>query len=677
MSTLPADPTQTHDVESSVEPSQAPSMFEGEGRIDATIIATVLGGMLLIAAMVAMWMFDTPAHGQFLAMFASVLLGAPIVVDAVQSLISGRHKHHDDEEDVLGQGSHMEELVALAIVAAFANGDYIECGMVAFFMLIASAIEHRTAAGALKAIEGLIRLTPTRAMLINEEGESEVDAAGLKPGDRVLVLPGDNVPGDGVIVAGASALDEANITGESLPVEKQIGDEVFAGTINETGRLEVEISRAGEDSTLGKVQSLILDAAQSKPAAIRELEKYASFYSPAVIMISAILWLFTRDLEASISLLLIACPCAILLCGPTAIVAGLSAAYRLGVMIKSVGDMEVVRRVTAIVFDKTGTLTTGKLEVTRMKPAEGVSPAELLKLAVSLEANSRHPVARAVVAVAQKAKVSPAEVGEFQETAGRGVTGLVEGVRVVVGRESWLKEQQVDMAGVDTAEAEGMSLLMVAKDGRCIGWLGLTDTLRPAAAAAMQDLEDKGVKTRVMITGDRWSPARRVAQQLNLTDVQAEALPGDKLELVEALKDAGHTVAVIGDGVNDGPALAAGHVSIAMGAAGSDVAINAASIALMNNQLDRIPFLIRLSGETVKVIRQNLAGVMVYIIVMLSLLAAGYMTPIFAAIMHGFSSMGVIFNSARLVRRGEDLADAPTVEVETRRTVNVEHVATA
>jgi len=661
---------------------------EEERRVDLQIIAVLAGVTLLIAALISMALFDSPTPAAGLAMLASLLLGGPIVYGAGKSLITGRCSHdhgdapgsdcdhdHSHDHDAIG-GSHMEELVAIAIIASFAAGEYLECAVVAFFMLIASLIEHRTAAGALKTIESLIRITPTKAVLLTDGEQSEVKAADLKPGDRVLVLPGDNVPGDGIVRDGVSAIDQSNITGESLPVEKSPGEEVFAGTINESGRLEIEITRGAEDSTLGKVQSLILQAAQSKSAVVRELTKYAAYYTPVVLMLAFVVFVFTGKLEDSISLLLIACPCALILCAPTAIVAALSASARLGVLVKSVSDLEVVRRCTAIVFDKTGTLTTGDLSVTRMKPVEGVDGATLLQACVSAEANSRHPVARAVMKVAEKAKLSAQATTDFEEVSGRGVRAdLEDGARILVGREAFLTDNGVDISSFDTDDTEGLSLLFVAKDGQAIGWIGLADQPRKGASESLVQLDELGVKRRVMITGDRWSPARRVAEALGLTDFTAEALPGDKLDLVEALKAEGHTVAVVGDGVNDGPALAAGDVSIAMGAAGSDVAINSASIALMNNNLNRIPFLVDLSRKTVSVIRLNLAGTLVYILLMLGLLLAGYMTPWIAALGHGVSSIIVIFNSARLVREGEDIHDHEEVVETSQRARRLEAVS--
>ncbi|MEM1098364.1 MAG: cation-translocating P-type ATPase [Planctomycetota bacterium] len=645
-------------------PNPTPVADPNQAKIDLTITAVLAGCVVLIAAVFARFTWTNQDYAEYVAMAAALLLGGPIVVGAFKSLWTGHCSHEDGEacdhdHAKHDHGSHMEELVALAIIASFVLGEYLECAAVAFFMLIASLIEHRTASGALREIEALVRITPTKAMKLNDAGEEiETPASQLKEGDRVVVRPGDNIPADGEVVGGNSTVNQANITGESLPVEKTTGDEVFAGTINESGRMEVKVTRAGEDSTLGKVQGLILQAAQTRPAVVRELSKYTAYYTPVVLMLAFIIWFFTEDAKAAISLLLIACPCALILCAPTAIVAALSSASRLGVYVKSVADLEVVRRVTAFVFDKTGTLTTGKLNVTRMKPVDGIDGAELLRLTASAEQNSNHPVAKAVMAIARKANVDPLHVHHFEEVAGRGVLADTDHGQVLVGRQAFLEERGVHLGHLDTEGTEGSSLLFVARNNEAVGWVALADTLRRGAAESIGELSELDVKQRVMITGDRPGPAERVAQQLHLTGYTAEALPGDKLTLVEQLKEQGHTVAVIGDGVNDGPALAAGHVSLAMGAAGSDVAVDAASIALMNSELNRLPFLVKLSRRTVSVIRQNLIFTGLYIVFMLVLLGLGWLTPLMAAIGHGISSLIVIFNSARLVREGEDVEHA-------------------
>lgn len=626
-----------------------------------------LGGTLLITGVIANYLGDMAFQAELILLLAAGILGIPILIDAAVDL-------YHRVQGQIGRSPHMHELVAIAFMASFASGQYIEAGSVAFFMIIASFIEDHSASGARRSIESLIKLTPTQATRLAASGPEQVEASLLRSGDRVLIQPGDQIPGDGVIVKGESTINESGITGESVPAEKAVGDEVFGGTLSLTGVLEVEITRAGSDTTLSRVQELILSAADSKPVAAKMIERYAGIYSPVVIMTAAILYLLTHNLGHSISLLLIACPCAIILSGPTAMVAAISASARLGVLIKGVTDLESARRINAVVFDKTGTLTTGNLEVVQIEPAPTASDsvqarqaagAELLRLAASAEFRSRHPVARAVVRLAERAGVTLSPVDELTESAGLGVRAVVDGSIVLVGRPAWLEQEGVSLGGLDLSAAEGLSLLMVARDGRLLGWLGLEDRARLDADGVMRDLKAAGVRYRCMITGDRSGPADRVGNVLELDEWFAEAMPGDKLALVNDLKRRGYTVAVIGDGVNDGPALAAAHVSVAMGAAGSDIAIHASSIALMNNQLNRIPFLIKLSRATAAVIRQNLIFVLLYVFGMLTLLFFGFITPLIAAIAHGISSVIVIFNSARLIRQGEDVVDLaiPTADV--------------
>lgn len=627
------------------------------GRATAKLIATMLGGVLVLASFIPTWGFvatglygETESGRNFysvaLAAVGALLLSIPLFWHALHCIFSGH--------------MHMDELVALAILAAMAIGDYQTAGVVAFFLLLSNLIETRTALGARAAIEGLIRLTPTRAHRVLEDGrEEEVEASRLRPGDVVIVRPGDNVPADGQIVRGSSTINEANITGESLPVEKEVGNEVFGGTSNVTGVLEVRVTKAGADTTLGRVQKLILDAERTKIPLMRLIDQYASWYTPITLMVAFIVWFFTKDMNKTIAILVIACPCALILATPTAIVAALSAAARLGVYIKDVANLEWASKLTAVVFDKTGTLTTGELSVTRLMPAAGVEAAELLQIAVSAERLSKHPVARAVVAVAEKARIRPLEVSDFGETSGKGVRARLGARPIHVGRATWLEEQGVDMSAVTGeafAEPEGLSTLYVARDGKAIGWIGLEDRTRPEAAEAMEEMRQAGVRQLIMVTGDRWSVARRVAKEMGCSDVQAEVLPQDKLALVDALKKNGHTVAVVGDGVNDAPALAAGNLGVAMGAAGSDIAMNSASVALMSDDLRRLPFLVKLSRATTRVIWQNLTFGVAFILVVEFLIIYGKVSPILAAALHTVSSAIVVFNSARMVRFGEHIA---------------------
>jgi Cd2+/Zn2+-exporting ATPase len=474
----------------------------------------------------------------------------------------------------------------------------------------------------------------------------------------IRIRPGDNVAADGVIVNGQGSFNQATITGESLPVDKKSGDEVFAGTQNLTGVLEIKVSRAGEDTTLGRVRELILAAEKTKLPIMKIVDQYMGFYTPLVLVIGALVWAFTHDLDRVIAVFVVSCPCAFILATPTAMVAALSAAARLGILIKNVADIEAAARINAFVFDKTGTLTTGQLAVSRLMPLGETKPAELLRFAASAEKYSNHPTARALAQIAGEAGVPLAEPQNFSETAGRGVKADVGGAKVLVGRAQWLKDNGVTedfLKSVDLNEAEGWSLIFVAANGRCVGWVGLQDQTRAEAKESLVELKEAGVRRIAMISGDRQAVATRVAAEIGCEEAKGDCLPQNKVEFVRSVKAKGYRVAVIGDGVNDAPALAAGDLGIAMGAAGSEVAIHSATIALMNNDLRRLPFLVRLSRSTRAVINQNFLFGVLFIIVGLAVTSFGYVGPIVAAILHNVGSLIVIFNSARLVRKGEEL----------------------
>jgi Cd2+/Zn2+-exporting ATPase len=488
----------------------------------------------------------------------------------------------------------------------------------------------------------------------------------IKPGDTVRVRPGDNIPVDGDVVKGLSSVNEATITGESLPADKVPGMQVFAGTNNLTGALDITVTKAGKDTTLGKVQSLILQAEHTKIPIMRIIDRYVKWYTPTVLMIAGIALFFTGNINIAITILVIGCPCALILATPSAMVAAISAAARLGILVKNVADLEEAGKITAMVFDKTGTVTTGRLYVTKLTPANGVEPSTLLSLAASAEKMSKHPAARALLEVAKQANLVLPDADNFQETPGKGVIAKVAGSRVIVGRESFLKENKVNMSNVSSPslhEEQGFSTLYVALDANCVGWVGLQDKTRPEAKEAVKDLFALGIKRVTMLTGDRDEVAGRVAAELGCTDYKAHCLPQDKLAIVEKIKKDGYTVLVVGDGINDAPALAAGDLGIAMGAAGSDVAINSASIALLSDDLKRLPALVRLSRRTRFVINSNLAFGVSFIIVGWSFALTGLIVPTLAAFLHFAGSLIVVFNSARLVRHGEELPHHNTGDV--------------
>ena len=606
----------------------------------------VAGIVFVLNAFVVDWLFNqgtTVASAS--AMIGASILIYPIVVTAITDLRIGRLS--------------INELVAIAVLAAFASGNYKAAGVVAFFMLTGEIIETRTAEGARNSIESLIKLTPTKARRITRDGEEEEVTAGeLAVGDVIRIRPGDNVAADGVILSGQGSFNQATITGESLPADKKVGDEVFAGTQNLTGVLEIKVSRAGEDTTLGRVRELILAAEKTKLPIMKIVDQYMGYYTPLVLVIGALVWAFTHDLNRVIAVFIVSCPCAFILATPTAMVAALSAAARLGILIKNVADIEAAAKINAFIFDKTGTLTTGQLAVSRLTPLGETKPAELLRIAASAEKYSNHPTAKALAQLAGEAGVPLSEPKDFAETAGRGVKADVGGAKVLVGRAQWLKDNGVDHSfekSVDLNETEGWSLIFVARDGRCIGWVGLQDQTRAGAKASLAELKEAGVRRIAMISGDRQLVVTRVAAEIGCEEAKGECLPQNKVEFVRAVKAKGYKVAVIGDGVNDAPALAAGDIGIAMGAAGSEVAIHSATIALMNNDLQRLPFLVKLSRSTRAVINQNFMFGALFIVVGMTVTSLGYIGPIPAAILHNVGSLIVIFNSARLVRKGEEL----------------------
>jgi Cd2+/Zn2+-exporting ATPase len=607
---------------------------------------TLIGVAFVLNAFMVDWLIEgghTVASAS--GFIGAIVLGYPIILTAIKDLRLGLLS--------------INELVAIAVLAAFASGDYKTAGVVAFFMLLGEIIETRTAEGARLSIESLIKITPTKARRIKgDKTEEEVAASELTIGDVIRIRPGDNVAADGVILAGEGSFNQAAITGESLPVDKKPGDQVFAGTQNLTGVLEIKVSRAGTDTTLGRVRELILAAERTKLPIMKIVDQYMGFYTPLVLVIGALVWAFTRDLERVIAVLVVACPCAFILATPTAMVAALSAAARLGILIKNVADIELAAKINAFIFDKTGTLTTGQLAVSRLAPVEGVQPADLLRIAATAEKYSNHPTAKALANIAADVGLMLPEPKNFAETAGRGVKAEVDGAKVLVGRAQWLKDNGVTedvLKSVDVNETEGYSLIFVARDGKCIGWVGMQDMTRPEAKASLAGLKENGVRRIAMISGDRQPVATRVAAEIGCEEAKGDCLPQTKVDFVKAMKAKGYKVAVVGDGVNDAPALAAGDIGIAMGAAGSEVAIHSATIALMNNDLRRLPFLVQLSRSTRAVINQNFMAGILFIIVGLTLAALGYVGPIVAAILHNVGSFIVIFNSARLVRKGEEL----------------------
>ncbi|MBU8901401.1 MAG: cadmium-translocating P-type ATPase [Victivallales bacterium] len=601
----------------------------------------VIGGGFILNSYLLGWLLPEQAFAaDFSAIIGAVTLACPIVSAAVKDLIKG--------------AGYVNVLVALATLAAMVGGNFQMAGVIAFFLLIAIIIESRTARGAQRSIEELVKLTPSTARKIIDGKEVEVQALDLKVGDIISVRPGENFPVDGRVLKGESAVNQASITGESLPLDKAKDDDVYAGTQNLTGKIEMEVTKIGEDTTLGKVKDMIMAAEGSRTPIVRIIDRYAGYYTITILMLAVVTWSFTQSMDRVVTLMVIACPLAIVLATPTAIVASVAAAARLGIFVKSISHLELAARIRAFVFDKTGTLTDGILSVTKLSPVGKTSPAELLKIAASAEIHSNHPTAIALQKLAKEAGLDLEKTGTAKEEHGKGVEVTIGKKTIRVGRAAWLEKMGLTVGKHHDDESHGMSVVYVASNDTVIGWIGFKDKLRNETSQILDDLKTLGIKHCAMVTGDRESVAKTIAADILIDEYRADCLPEDKVEYVKDIKKS-FRVAVVGDGVNDAPALVTGDLGIAMGAIGSDIAVNSASIALMTNDLRRVPLLIFLSKKLRTIINQNLFVGMLFVLVGIIMAVFGELKPVAAAILQALSTVLIIFNSARLVRVGEEL----------------------
>ncbi len=623
------------------------------------LILVALGLLCLALSLITRWL--RPDQADVFSLWAMVGLGLaalPVLFDSLTSLKADGFE---------ATKYYMDQFVALAILACFAIGQYATGTIVAAILIVGQILEEHTTLGVEEAVKSLTRLARVKARRIRSTASSAgqssnvkaqdraadatedlIDAAELRLGDRVRVLPGDTVPADGRIVSGTTTLDQASITGESLPVDAEPGSSVYAGTTNLTGACEFEVTKTGAETVIGRVTAIVEEAKTSRAPVMRLIDDYTRYYMPFVLIVAGFVLIFTRDVERAISVIIVAMPCAFVLASPSAMVAALAVASRLGILVKSSRFFEAAQSIDTVVFDKTGTLTTGQLRVVRVEPANNVAETELLATAAALEMNSTHPVARAITAEAQRRTISFDRSVPTEEAAGRGVRGG----GFAAGRRSWLESEGVTIPStvVETASA---SSLYVARHGTFIGTILLADAIRAETRAAADSLRALGIDEFVMLTGDRAAVANEIAHEAGITRIRAECLPEQKLEEVRTLKAAGRHVLVVGDGVNDAPALAAGDLSVAMGALGSDVAIKTADVALMGNDLRHLPRFIALSDRTLRIINQNLLWGLVFIGLFVGLSAFGFVSPIVAAFLHEFGAFFVILNSARLLRFDE------------------------
>ena len=554
-------------------------------------------------------------------------------------------------------------LMLIAAAGAVILGEWSEAATVVFLFAVAQALEARTLDRARTAIRALMDLTPAEALVRDVDGERHVDVDQIAPGTVIVIKPGEKIPLDGQVVAGDSAVNQAPVTGESLPIDKAPGDDVFAGTINGRGALDVRVTRVRRDTTLARIIHLVEQAQARRAPAQALVERFARIYTPGVIALAATMavvpplafglpwhtWLYR-----GLVLLVVSCPCALVISTPVSIVAALAGAARKGVLIKGGAHLERASRVRCVAFDKTGTLTHGAPEVVEVVALDGFVSASVIGLAASVEQRSEHPIAQAICEHAVSARISALPADAVTALSGRGAEGRVNGSRVLLGSHRLFEERRLCSAAIherlDAVSAAGHTAVLVARDGRAIGIIAVADRAREAGKDTVDLLRRHGVQNVVMLTGDSYATAKAIAAQLGVDDVRAELLPEDKVAAVEELQRRFGSVAMVGDGVNDAPALATADVGIAMGAAGSDAALETADVALMADELLKIPYTLRLSRATVRNIKANLAISIVMKAAFVVAAIAGVATLWMAVVADTGASIIVIANALRLLR---------------------------
>ena len=559
--------------------------------------------------------------------------------------------------------------VSLATAAAIAIGQYSAAAVVAVLLLIGGMLENFVAARAGRALEALSKLLPDRVTVRREGADVIVGLEEVAAGDLLLIRSGDRIAVDGEVITGTASVNQSAITGESLPVEKQPGDTVFAGTLNEIGTVEVRATKIGQETTLGQIRRMVEEAQEKKAPIERMLNRYARFYTPTAIVLGLLLWWWSGDMMRAITMLIVFCPCVMVLATPTALVASIGNAALRGSLVKKGATIETLAKIDTVIFDKTGTLTVGQPKLTEVIPLNGLEDTSILGLAAVAEKFSEHPLGRAIVQAAQARNLSIPDPEEFEVMPGLGVRAAVNGQRLLLGRPRFLIEQGLRSAenlqvADGTQALAGQTVVGIAIGDEVTGTLSLQDVLRPEAQAAVSKLNSLGIRT-ILVTGDNWATANQIAAEVHIGEVFAETLPEEKVEIVKRLQAEGRTVAFVGDGVNDGPALATADVGIAMGIAGTDVAIETAEIALLADDLAKLPHLLTLSKQAIRAIRQNLVFSLGVLAGAVGLTIPGILNPVTGALLHELSSIPVIANSARLIGLRERPASVVTQKLTT------------
>lgn len=605
-------------------------------------LAMLALGLLALGLAWRVWLPEQGTVSQLLLGFASLLVAVPVMRSAWYSL---RYPSLHGITD---------QLIALAMLGAWATGDLLTAALLPIIMIFGHVLEERSVIGSQEAIDALGQLTRSQGRKVQADGSIiEVDNATLRPGDVVEVRAGDRVPADGRVLSGQASLDTAPITGESVPLEAVAGVEVFGGAINLDGLLRLEVTRTGDESTLGKVIALMQNAERSKPPITRLLERYAGSYLVLVLLLAAVTWFVTNDAQAMLAVLVAACPCALVLSAPATAIAGIAVAARHGILIRSSAFLEELADLTSLVIDKTGTLTYGTLRLQSIESTED-DPAALLPLAASLGSASSHPVSRALAGLVAAQDYLP--LTDIHERQGLGVVAMTGQGEAALGRPELFARLGIETPTVPSHDGPIAGL---ALDGQFRAWLLLADSVKPEARVAMTELRTLGLGRQLLLTGDRQSVAAALAHEVGISELQAQALPEDKLDRVMVEIDQGFRPMVVGDGINDSLALKAGVVGVAMGAGGADIALASADIVLIGSDLRRLGTCVRLSRQCRRTLQVNVIIGLGWTLAIVAFAAFGWLGAagaMIAALLHNLSTLLVLGNAGRLLRFHEPLA---------------------
>ena len=599
------------------------------------VICLVLGGISL-----AISLFDLVPLPFDAAWIAIILCGLPIILEAIIGLVTA----FDIKADVL---------VSLALVASVLIGEDFAAGEVAFIMQLGALLEELTVSKARAGIEKLVHLTPQTARILTANGEKIIPAEQVAIGDRIRVLPGETIPVDGVILSGQTSINQAVMTGESLPVDKTVGDEVSSGTVNQFGAFEMEAAKVGEDSSIQRMIRLVQSADAGKAKIVGLADRWATWIVVIALSAAALTWFFSGEIIRAVTILVVFCPCALVLATPTAIMAAIGNATKHGFLVREGDALERLSKVSKVTFDKTGTLTYGTPKVTAIGTCSGFTEREVYAYAAAVEQFSEHPLGKAIVSCyKQESEPDLLQAEQFTMIPSEGVTGVVNGKTVKAGNLKLLKEVPVSR---DLAVAagkylmDGCTVIYVAVDNTLAGYIVLADTVRQESAKMIRDIHTLGVQP-VLLTGDNQNAANVIGRQLGIEEIHANCLPEDKLKQIGAYQQQGQEVCMIGDGINDAPALKKANMGIAMGGVGSDIAVDAADIALVDDEIKELPHLLALSKKMMRTIKLNLTFSMGLNFLAIALAVTGILGPVVGALVHNAGSVVVIINSALLLR---------------------------